>query len=74
MATLLIIVFDLLRADLVAILVMAILPLTGIITVQEAFSGFLLHFHDKSYRRAEGRKPYCRLGDSRGVQRKRRHR
>ena len=40
LATLLVIVFDLLRADLVAILVMAILPLTGIITVQEAFSGF----------------------------------
>ena len=39
-ATLLVIVFDLLRADLVAILVMVILPLTGIITAQEAFSGF----------------------------------
>ncbi len=38
--TLLLIVFDVLRADLVAILVLAILPLTGIITVQEAFSGF----------------------------------
>lgn len=37
---LLIIVFDLLRADLVAILVLATLPLTGIITFQEAFSGF----------------------------------
>ena len=34
LATLLIIVFDLLRADLVAILVMVILPLTGIVTVQ----------------------------------------
>ena len=38
--TLIVIVFDLLRADLMAILVLAILPLTGIITVQEAFSGF----------------------------------
>ncbi len=37
---LVIIIFDLLRADLTAILVLAILPLTGIITVQEAFSGF----------------------------------
>ncbi len=38
--TLLLIMFDLLRADLVAILVLAVLPLTGIITMQEAFSGF----------------------------------
>ena len=38
--TLVVIVFDLLRADLMAILLLAILPLTGIITVQEAFSGF----------------------------------
>ncbi len=39
-ATLLLIMFDLLRSDLVAILVLAVLPLTGIITMQEAFSGF----------------------------------
>jgi di/tricarboxylate transporter len=39
-ATLIAIVFDLLRPDLVAILVLALLPLTGILTVQEAFSGF----------------------------------
>ncbi len=38
--TLVIIVFDLLRADLTAILVLAVLPLTGLVTVQEAFSGF----------------------------------
>ncbi len=38
--TLVIIIFDLLRADLTAILVLAVLPLTGLITVQEAFSGF----------------------------------
>jgi di/tricarboxylate transporter len=37
---LVIIVFDLLRADLTAILVLAALPLTGLVTVQEAFSGF----------------------------------
>jgi len=40
LATLIIIVFDLLRPDLTAILVLALLPLTGILTVQEAFSGF----------------------------------
>lgn len=39
-ATLIAIVFDLLRADLVAIIVLAFLPLTGIVTYQEAFSGF----------------------------------
>ena len=39
-ATLIAIVFDLLRADLVAIIVLAILPLTGLVTYQEAFSGF----------------------------------
>lgn len=38
--TLIIIVFDLLRADLTAILVLAVLPMTGIVTVQETFSGF----------------------------------
>ena len=38
--TLVLIIFDLLRADLTAILVLAVLPLTGLITVQEAFSGF----------------------------------
>lgn len=38
--TLFAIVFNLLRPDLVAILVLAILPLTGLITFQEAFSGF----------------------------------
>lgn len=38
--TLLIIVFDLLRADLVAILVLAVLPLTGTVTIQQALSGF----------------------------------
>ena len=35
-----IIIFDLLRPDLVAILLLGLLPLTGIITYQEAFSGF----------------------------------
>ncbi len=39
-ATLIAIVFDLLRADLVAIIVLAFLPLTGMVTYQEAFSGF----------------------------------
>jgi di/tricarboxylate transporter len=39
-AALITIVFDWLRADLVAIIVLAVLPLTGLITVQEAFSGF----------------------------------
>ncbi|MCC6166077.1 MAG: anion permease [Caldilineaceae bacterium] len=39
-AALVTIVFDWLRADLVAIIVLAVLPLTGVITVQEAFSGF----------------------------------
>lgn len=34
------IIFDLLRADLIAIMVLVLLPLTGIITFQEAFSGF----------------------------------
>lgn len=38
--TLVTIVFDLLRPDLTAILVLAILPLTGLITFQEALSGF----------------------------------
>ncbi|RIK37927.1 MAG: SLC13 family permease [Chloroflexi bacterium] len=40
LAALVTIVFDWLRADLVAIIVLAVLPLTGVITVQEAFSGF----------------------------------
>lgn len=39
-ATVIVLVFDLLRADLTAILVLALLPLTGIVTVQESFSGF----------------------------------
>ena len=39
-ATLLAIVFDVLRPDLIAILVLAVLPLTGLVTYQEAFSGF----------------------------------
>ncbi len=39
-ATLIAIVFDLLRADLVAIIVLAVLPLTGMVTYQEALSGF----------------------------------
>lgn len=34
------IVFNLLRPDLIAILVLATLPITGLITYQEAFSGF----------------------------------
>lgn len=34
------IIFDLLRPDLIAILVLVLLPLTGIITFQEALSGF----------------------------------
>lgn len=38
--TLVIIVFDLLRPDLTAILVLAILPLTGLVTFEEALSGF----------------------------------
>lgn len=38
--TLVIIISNLLRPDLVAILVLAVLPLTGLITFQEAFSGF----------------------------------
>lgn len=39
-AALITIIFDWLRSDLVAILVLAILPLTGLLTVQEALSGF----------------------------------
>lgn len=39
-AALVTIVFDWLRADLVAIIVLAVLPLTNVVTVQEAFSGF----------------------------------
>lgn len=38
--TLLAIILNLLRSDLIAILVLAVLPLTGMITYQEAFSGF----------------------------------
>jgi di/tricarboxylate transporter len=38
--TLVAIVFNLLRPDLIAILVLATLPVTGLITYQEAFSGF----------------------------------
>ncbi|HXF61256.1 MAG TPA: SLC13 family permease [Caldilineaceae bacterium] len=38
--TLVVMMLELLRADLMAILVLAALPLTGIVTVQEAFSGF----------------------------------
>lgn len=39
-ATLVLIISNRLRVDLIAILVLAILPLTGIITYQEALSGF----------------------------------
>ncbi|MCB0185252.1 MAG: anion permease, partial [Caldilineaceae bacterium] len=38
--TLILIISNRLRADLIAILVLAVLPLTGIITYQEALSGF----------------------------------
>ena len=38
--TLVLIISNLLRPDLVAILVLATLPLTGLVTYQEAFSGF----------------------------------
>lgn len=38
--TLILIVSDRLRADLIAIIVLAVLPLTGLITYQEALSGF----------------------------------
>lgn len=39
-AVLITIIFDWLRSDLVAILVLAVLPITGLLTVQEALSGF----------------------------------
>lgn len=39
-ASLLAIVFNVLRADLIAIIILAVLPLTGLVTYQEAFSGF----------------------------------